>query len=225
MTAALLLMLLVGAPTHGSNGAVRAALEGAVRERLALGPGAEVAIAELKPAEPDVLRHVHRVTSIELPPGERGHGRVTARVAVESRAGAAPRETWFVAQVDVRVPSVVTTRRISRGESLGPADVTVVLRPLDSVGMADPGLAVGRVARQALAQGEGLRASLLELPTLVRRGDRVTALVTGRAYRVETAAEALARGALGAAIPVRVIMTGKVVTATITGPGEVEVLR
>ena len=76
-----------------------------------------------------------------------------------------------------------------------------------------------------LAEGEAIRAELLTLPNLIRRGDRVTALVTGRGFRVQTAGEALARGALGTEIPVRVIMSGRVVTASIVGPGQVEVVR
>ncbi|PKN54054.1 MAG: flagella basal body P-ring formation protein FlgA [Deltaproteobacteria bacterium HGW-Deltaproteobacteria-14] len=227
MTAALLLLLLAGAPSGGADAhpPVRAALEDAVRQRLRLGPSAEVAIAEIKPAEPALLKRVYRVASVELPPGERGVGRVTARVAVIARAGAEPRETWVVAKVTVRLPTVVTTRRVGRGDTLGPADVTMALMPLDEAALGDPGLAVGRVARQVLAEGEAIRAEVLTLPTLVRRGDRVTALVTGRGFRVQTAAEALARGALGAEIPVRVTMTGRVVTASIVGPGQVEVVR
>lgn len=227
MTAALLILLLAGSPSGSADAhsPVRAALEDAVRERLRLGPSAEVAIAQIKPAEPGLLKRVYRVASVELPPGERGVGRVTARIAVVARAGAAPQETWIVARVTVRLPTVVTTRRVARGETLGPADVTMALKPLEEAALGDPGLAVGRVARQVLAEGEAVRAELLTLPNLIRRGDRVTALVTGRGFRVQTAGEALARGALGTEIPVRVIMSGRVVTASIVGPGQVEVVR
>lgn len=217
-------LLATGASTDG-EAQVRAALEDAVRERLALGSDATVTVTELRPSEPALLRRYHALSGLELPPGERGLGRVTARVEVVPRRGAPPRDTWVVARVSVEVPTVVTTRRISRGEPLTPRDVAVVPRPLDEAGLPDPGLVVGRVARHTLAEGEVLRAERLELPTIVRRGDRVDALVTGRAFRLKTAAEALGRGGLGAEIPVRVLMTGKVVTAAITGPGRVEVLR
>lgn len=218
------LLATAPAPTSG-EAAVRDALEAAVRDRLALGADATVEIAELRPSEPGLLRRYHTLAGLELPPGERGLGRVTARVEVIPRRGAAPRDTWVIARVAVTVPTVVTTRRIGRGEPLTPRDVALVHRPLDEAGLPDPGLVVGRVARHTLAEGEVLRPERLELPTIVQRGDRVEALVTGRSFRLKTAAEALGRGALGAEIPVRVLMTGKVVTASVSGPGRVEVMR
>jgi len=223
MTAALLLMMLAAAPGKGADAPVRAPFEDAVRARLAVGDAAEVAIADLQPAEPELLRRAHRIVAVALPEGERGYGRVTARVTVVPKRGEAPRDTWVVARVDVRVPTAVTTRRVARGERLGVNDVTLALRPLDDGTLSEPALAVGRVARQLLADGEALRPERLELPALVARGDAVQVVVSGRAFRLATRAEALARGAIGASIPVRIAMSGRVLQAIVTGPGQVEV--
>jgi len=225
MTAALLVLLLAGAPAPDADAPVRAAVEDAVRQRPSLGADATVRVSDIAPAEPELLRKAKRISAITLPPGERGVGRVTARATVIPRRGGEPRDTWIVARVTVEVPTAVTTRRVKRGETLTPRDVAVALRPLDEGTLAAPELAIGRVARQVLAAGEALRAERLALPTLIHRGDRVTTVVTGRGFRVRAAGEAMSRGALGAEIPVRVVMTGRVVTASVVGPGQVEVLR
>jgi len=223
MTALLVALLASASPQGALEAAVRDALVEAARERLALGAATELEVGRLRPAEADVLRR-GRLVSVVLPPGETGHGRVTARVTVDAgpRHGGV-RETWVMAEVRARVPAVVATRRLARGDMVQARDVTLALRPAEEPALGDVALAVGRVTRHALEPGDAVGPHALELPTLIRRGDRVQARVSGPSFNLRAAGEALGRGAMGESVAVRVTMTGKVVYGRVTGPGEIEV--
>ncbi|MCB9737004.1 MAG: flagellar basal body P-ring formation protein FlgA [Deltaproteobacteria bacterium] len=225
---ALWIVLTLAAPPgqHRLERDVEASLAAAARERLALGDDATVEVTALRLADPDLLKGRRTVAAVELPPGEQGHGRVTARVTVrDDGRGKAEHDTWATARVDVRVRAVVARHRVDRGALITDADVTTALVPLADAGVAEAALAVGRVARYPIGEGQPLRADALELPTLISRGDHVQAVISGATFAVRAPGEALSRGALGDTVTVRVARTNKIVTGVVTGPGTVEVAR
>lgn len=225
---ALWILLTLSSPPgqHRLERAIETSLAAAARERLALGDDADIKVSALRLADPGLLRGRRSVASVELPPGEQGHGRVTARVTLrDDGRGKAERDTWATARVDVRVHAVVALHRVDRGALVTDGDVTTALVPLADAGVTDRGLAVGRVARYPIAEGQPLRADGLELPTLIQRGDRVQAVISGATFTVRAPAEALSRGAIGDTVTVRVARTNKVVSGVVSGPGLVEVAR
>ena len=116
---ALWIVLTLAAPPgqHRLERDVEASLAAAARERLALGDDATVEVTALRLADPALLKGRRTVAAVELPPGEQGHGRVTARVTVrDDGRGKAEHDTWATARVDVRVRAVVARHRIDRGK-------------------------------------------------------------------------------------------------------------
>jgi flagella basal body P-ring formation protein FlgA len=82
---------------------------------------------------------------------------------------------------------------------------------------------VGKVARRALGPGELLGQNSVEQPGLVRSGETVRLLVESGGLRITVLARALQNGRLGDPIKVRNIDSDRVITAVITGRGEVRV--
>lgn len=105
----------------------------------------------------------------------------------------------------VVAPALRTARRIERGEPIALDAVRAVeeeIAPPWSGVVTDLLDLEGRVARRPLAAGEILRRDLVDLPPVVRRGDRITVVVESTTVRILAAAVARADGRLGETIPV-----------------------
>ncbi|MFT7579335.1 MAG: flagella basal body P-ring formation protein FlgA, partial [Myxococcota bacterium] len=137
----------------------------------------------------------------------------------------APQEIWARVDADITVPTLVVVSALPRGASVTNADITQVMRPWVAGKLHRPAEALGRVTRRALRAGDTLEAGILTLPNVVRRGQRVTAIVSGASFRIRTAAEVLEPGPIGATIAVRVSVSGKRLQARVVGPDMVEVLQ
>lgn len=227
----LLLVLLAtvaaATPAYGANkvaDALEAKLVEAVKARLGLAAETVVRVTNVKPSDRKALAGATSIISVDLPPGERGSGRVTARVTVATKRGEES-DLWVMAEVAIELPVVVAARAIRRGAQITPGDVKVERRTdLRVQAFTDPGEVVGREAKQAIREGEVLDDRLVTLPVVIRRGDLVDAIVTGKAFRVRTRAEARESGAVGDVI--RVQLTGKerkVVRGRVVSAKEVEV--
>jgi flagella basal body P-ring formation protein FlgA len=88
----------------------------------------------------------------------------------------------------------------------------------------DPGLAIGRVLRRTVDEGQALNASLLGAPTLVRRGQQVTVEAQAGGLTVRMEGVARGDGALGDIIDVENGGSGRVVQAVVRSAKSVEVL-
>lgn len=197
------------------------ALIQAIEGRTALPDEAVITVRNLRPSDPALFRRAKILTSLVLPAGETGTGTVTAQVRVKSsRKSDSDTMLWVMARVDVQVPTLVTNHAISRGTLLSEEDLRTELRPMGRylVHMDD---IVGKSTRRTLKEGEPLSKTMLKTPTVVRRGDIVEAAVRGRAFVVQTKAEALGKGGVGETIRAKVLKTGKIVRARIKGPGEI----
>jgi len=150
--------------------------------------------------------------------------RVNARV---SCGAPTPWAIYVPAQIRVYRPVVVANRALSRGETVAPNDVMLEERDILSPG-APPLLrledAIGLSARRAIPANSVLSTSVVEQPVLVHRGDRVSVTSRAGTIAVRTTGEALADGRSGERIRVRNLQSEKIIEATVTGPGTVEVI-
>lgn len=152
-------------------------------------------------------------------------GRVTVRISC-----AAP-SSWrlFVpAQVSLQQRVVVTVRPLQRHAVLKADDLVLLEREITGTAesfISDPQQAVGMRLRRALAADTTLTPQHLEQDQIVSRGDQVVIHSTSTQVNVRMPGEALESGALGSQIRVRNSRSGRVISARITGPGEVSVAR
>ena len=159
--------------------------------------------------------------------------------AVPDPAARAGQATRFVLTADgVRKGSAVATvavqaeharavHAIERDAVLTAADFEIVNDELPNVQFKRlPGVEVlGLRTRRAIAPGEALTASVLDVPPLVRSGDEVTATVRIGTVQINALTTASGSGHEGDIIRVLAPGTRRPLKARITGLGAVEVLR
>lgn len=195
------------APAHPVE-SIRAAAEAAV----AAGPGSRV-VASID----DRLRLPRCTQDLTALPHTAG----TVEVACPTASG------WRL-YVPVRVsrtgPVLVLIRPVAAGTAI-PADALALetrdLARLPATALADPGLAVGQVARRALAAGSPLTMHDLRSAPVVRRGEAVTLVAGGGGLEVRTSGRALADAAPGEAVAVENPSSRRVVTGVARAGGEV----
>ena len=122
---------------------------------------------------------------------------------------------------------VVATRPMRPGEIIGAGDVSLqerdVLRP-SSPGLGRLEDAIGLELRRAVAANAVIGSGAVDLPLLVRRGDRISLGSRAGGLVVSVNGEALGNGRRGERIRVRNLQSQRVVEATVTGPGRAEVI-
>lgn len=137
-------------------------------------------------------------------------------------------DRWSVTvQATVRVmgSAVFTARPIGRGQRLAEADISV--RSADFAQLP-PGVlttaeqATGKLAGIALSAGLPLRRDMLHGERVVTAGQTVRVVFASSGLQVSSEGKALAAGTVGDEIQVRAA-SGKVIRATVTGPGVVQV--
>lgn len=144
------------------------------------------------------------------------------RVVVGIRCGAGTGKVFYVpAQVRIVGQYLVAARDLGRGERVSDDAVRMARGDLTALnGTALTNIAPGMVARQRLATDTPLQARHLQREQLVRRGDQVVIENRGRGFMVTRQGEALAAGALGDSIAVR-LDRHQQVKGTISGSGRV----
>lgn len=150
-------------------------------------------------------------------------GRVTVRVNCEGEN----RWRLFVpAQVSLYQNVVVAVRPLGRHNVIGNQDIALLERDIGQLGdtyLTDPSQVVGMRVRRPISADSAISASQLELDEVVRRGDKVVISAANAQIAVRMPGEALEGGITGSQIRVRNTRSGRVVTARILGPGQVQV--
>lgn len=119
-----------------------------------------------------------------------------------------------------------TTRSIARHETLSENDIKMVRRDITLLGddlvrrMTE---IIGKRATTSLQPGDVLRASYLDEPPLVRRGDLVTIVAQTPGLRATAPGEAKKTGGRGEIIRVKNLMSRKYILAKIVATGVVQV--
>lgn len=154
-------------------------------------------------------------------------GAQTFRVVALTAEG--PQELRIPADIERAPGCVVLKRALNRGTLLGPGDVEVAVPPDGSVKpndavFDDPELVYGREITQTLQAGAVIKASVLQAPILVKRGQAVTVYSRATGVTVRTTARAKDEGSLNSLIAVETIDTKQSFFARVRGPQEVEIM-
>ncbi len=194
----------------------------AALERAVDDAEAEITVASLEAAQRKVLCAAKSVRALDVLPGERPYGRVTARATLAMPDGS-ERRVFVMADVEVEVPVWVTSRRIRRGAPIDEYSLTRRMRSLNGLSpsalrASEPVL--GQVAKRTLAKDRVLVRSAMTSPTLVRRGETVSVTSMVGLVRVRARGEALGNGRVGDRVNVR-INRRRVVSGEISARGEV----
>lgn len=157
-----------------------------------------------------------------LPGGTQNRlGRVTVGVHCKGHA----RQRYLQARVTAIGNYWVTATRIAAGASIS-ADMLTRARgdlgKLPRGAVRDRAQIVGRVASRPLNAGAVLCDYQLTAQPLVKRRQPVTVEASGRGFRVARQGQALADGALGETVRVR-MPDRHILTAVVRGPGRVEI--
>ncbi len=203
-----------------SHAAIREAAEAAARQAL---PGPADIVAD----SPDPRLRLAQCTqplAASVPANGVRSARFTAEVRCE---GSEPWRLYLPVRVTSTRPVVVASRALARDTVLAPGDVRLAASSSGSLpagSLHDPGLAVGRRLRRPADEGQALTATLLQAPTLVRRGQQVS--VEAQAGGLQVRMEGVARGdgALGDIIEVENGASGRIVQAVVRSAKSVEVL-
>jgi flagella basal body P-ring formation protein FlgA len=122
-------------------------------------------------------------------------------------------------------PVLCATRKLERHHQLHAGDLGTVRREignLDPAVLRRPEEAIGKQLKSSLQPGAILYPELLESPTLVKRGDRVTIMASNGAIRVTVPGQARDNGAAGELVRVKNLMSRKEITARVIDSGVVE---
>lgn len=199
--------------------ALRAAAEQVAREQSAA-PGQTLGVNAA--VDPNL-----RVPACAAPPSARLHDQ-TARAVTVALSCAAP-SAWtlyVVVQVAREAEVLVLNRPLAPGEAVTADAFSLRRRDVGDLVtgyLAQPELALGRIARRALTAGSALSPQDLAAPRLVRRGDSVTLVGRAGALVVRTSGKALADGASGEVIPVQNLQSRRVVRGRVRSGQEIDV--
>jgi flagellar basal body P-ring formation protein FlgA len=127
--------------------------------------------------------------------------------------------------VRVNGPYLITSRAMTQGHTIQPADVTTTngdLTQLPAGVVQDPALVIGRTVTASVGARQPLRIDLLRAPTVIQQGQNVKLVSRGKGFEVTADGKALAHGQLGQVIPVR-SPSGQTVSGIARHGGIVEV--
>ncbi len=167
-----------------------------------------------------------RAVAVETAPDEDFCGSVLARlqVIVDGR----PYRT-LVHRFDVEryVEALVAARKLSRGRPVGASDVAIekIEQSLvDEDSLTSVEEAVGLLARRTIQPGSVLRADLLTLPPVVRRGEFKSVVCAGSGFQVLTMGRVLEDGAADEVVRVR-LPSKKIVKAMVLDSKTLQMVR
>lgn len=156
-----------------------------------------------------------------LPAGARLWGR--SRLGLRCNDGPVRWNVFLPLTVKAWGPAWVLAGNVASGAVLTEADAQQMevdwAADLAAI-VADPSLWVGQVAARTLRAGQALRQSMVRTPYLFEAGAQVRVQAQGTGYAVTAAGQALAAGAAGQTVRVR-MANGKIVAGTVDEQGTV----
>lgn len=169
------------------------------------------------------LKQCDTPLEVFLPQGSRDSGRTIVGVKCNGPKG------WTVyvqAEVVKSIEVYVSVAPISRGETVSESDVQLQLMDSSKLNfgyITDKSEIIGMVANRNIAADTVITPRMINLPKLVKRGEKVEIIaeIDGVVIRVE--GEALEDGAKGDMIRVRNTSSKKVIEAVVIAPGKVKV--
>ncbi len=161
--------------------------------------------------------------TLVLEDNQKGAGRQRVKVTCN---GFRRWSVYVGGDIALEVPVLVTTRALRKGDSLTAADVTHRLENVSkSRGDYMTNLAAlkGQTLRRSISAGTVLEPEFFERTAIIRQGDRVAIISGNRGFRITVTGVAQQDGAMGETIRVKNSSSGKTLTGTVEGVGEVVV--
>jgi flagella basal body P-ring formation protein FlgA len=150
----------------------------------------------------------------------RSPGRV--RVSASCAASAAP-ALEFLLKGELSAEVLVAATALPAGKTLAESDLLRERRNMTSSAdvLSDADAVTGQALRSAVRAGQPISRRQLAEAIVVKRGAAVRIVARNGEIEVQAAGEALDAGARDAMIRVRNVNTGRIISARVTGPGEV----
>jgi flagella basal body P-ring formation protein FlgA len=206
---------------------IEASIQRAFAGRFGLGDATNIAMTLDIPARP-----------VTIEASATGDLAVTA-IAVDSRSNrfditltlpggrGAPRTLRFTGTVVEMVTAIVTTRALTRGETIKVSDLMTERRPKGEVGpegLADASDALGLSVRQGVRSGQPLRRTDLMKAELLHRDETVTLVYEVPGILITTQGKALESGSEGDLISVLNVQSKRTIQGVVTGPNRVSIM-
>jgi flagella basal body P-ring formation protein FlgA len=163
--------------------------------------------------------------SVQPANGEEFFGNVLFRVSA-AIDGREIYSGWVTARLKIEKRVAVSNRPLNKGEAIGPADIrweTREITPLTRDALLSESEVVGRRTGRIIRSNTVLTGDLLENDCRVRRGQSATLTVTYRTVRVTSLVQVLNDGNCGDRVQAVNESSKQVLTARVTGPGQLEV--
>ena len=131
-----------------------------------------------------------------------------------------------MATIEILGPVVVARRPLGRHKPITEDDIelqTMDLSDLPDGVISDPEAVLGKRTRRAIGSRTPLRADLIELPPLVKRGDLVVIIAETSGLKITTLGQVKKRGRLGERIPVVNMDSKKILYARVIDSNTVKV--
>ncbi len=233
----LLLLLAIGllpAAGHGADSGGKAAQ---YQSLASLQEAARRFLQTQTPPEPGSSQEIHlgrldsrlRLGQCEaalqafLPAGSRLQGKLTVGVQCP---GDKPWTVYIPANIRVFGEVLVTTRPISRGDTITRADIVAQRQEISKLHHGyyrQSDEVIGKLAARSLPAGTALTPRMLKARLLVRRGDDVTILADSGFLQVRSKGKALQNAALGERLSVRNTRSKRIVEGIAIRAGTVQV--
>ena len=158
-----------------------------------------------------------------LPAGARLWGRT--RLGLRCVEGQTAWNVFLPVTVKAFGPAWVLASPVASGATLSASDATeaeVDWAAEASPILGNPDLWVGQVAARPLAPGQALRQAMVRAPQLFRAGAQVKVVAQGAGYAVTSAGQAMAAGAVGQTVRVR-MDNGRIISGIVSENGTVDV--
>ncbi|WP_440058254.1 flagellar basal body P-ring formation chaperone FlgA [Pseudomonas fragariae (ex Marin et al. 2024)] len=150
-------------------------------------------------------------------------GRVTVRVRCE---GSSPWTVFVPAQVLLYRNVVTVMRPLKRDAIVTEEDVAMRERDVSSLGqgfLASLDQAVGQKVVRQMVIDQVITPVALEQPQMIHKGDQVVIIARSGSLAVRMPGEAMSDGGFNEQIRVKNLNSQRVIKASVTGPGQVEV--
>lgn len=121
---------------------------------------------------------------------------------------------------------VVTSKLLKRGHHLAYEDLTTAVVDIGKLGSSSNAIEdfVGKKLKRSLRAGDVVRASMVETPPVVRRGERVKIVIQTGQLLLTATGLAHSDGGINQMVRVKNINSNKTIYCRVTAPGIVEVL-
>jgi flagella basal body P-ring formation protein FlgA len=140
--------------------------------------------------------------------------------------GHSQKKVWATAVVEVLGPVVVTRKPLGRHKPITEDDIELTTMDLSDLPVSvitDPGAVLGKRTRRAIGAKVPLRADLIEMPPLVKRGDLVVIIAQSNGLKITTLGQVKKKGRLGERIPVVNLDSKKILHARVIDSNTVKV--